>query len=280
MSELLELRQRIDHLAAADNERNKTEESLYQAEEKLRRFMKSSNDIFILLDAKFNVVEINKAATRYLPAGTERKDYIGKNILSLMPAIKESGRYQRYLEVLNTGKPLELDDVTVDPAFGDLRVSARIFKVGNGLGIMATDITELKLLESLKESEEFSSSLLDNAPYPILVAEANTAIKYANPALLKLTGYSLSELIGKKVPYPYWTEEATMRMVKNTERVLLDSVQKLELPMKKKNGKVFWIEATTKTITKNDKLSCYLSIWVDITKLKRGNKAPVKKIKK
>jgi PAS domain S-box-containing protein/excisionase family DNA binding protein len=271
MSELLELRQRIDHLAAADDGRKKTEESLYQAEEKLRRFMESSNDIFILLDAKFNVVEINKAATRYLPAGTERKDYIGKNILTLMPSIKESSRYQRYLEVLNTGKPLELNDVTVDPAFGDLRVSARVFKVGNGLGIMATDITELKLLESLKESEEFSSSLLDNAPYPILVAEANTAIKYVNPALLKLTGYSLSELIGKKVPYPYWTEEATHRMIKHTEEVLLDSVQKLELPMKKKNGKLFWIEVTTKTIMKNDKLSCYLSIWVDITKRKKAD---------
>jgi PAS domain S-box-containing protein/excisionase family DNA binding protein len=271
MSELLELRQRIDNLAKSDNERNKTEESLYQAEEKLRRIMESSNDIFIMLDAKFNVVEINKAATRYLPAGTERKDYIGKNILSLMPAIKESGRYQRYLEVLNTGKPLELNDVTVDPAFGDLRVSARVFKVGNGLGIMATDITELKLLESLKESEEFSSSLLDNAPYPILVAEANTAIKYVNPALLKLTGYSLSELIGKKVPYPYWTEEATHRMIQHTEQVLLDSVQKLELPMKKKNGKLFWIEVTTKTIMKNDQLSCYLSIWVDITKRKKAD---------
>ena len=270
MSELSELRQRIDHLAKSDNERNKTEESLYQAEEKLRRIMESSNDIFIMLDAKFNVIEINKAATRYLPAGTERKDYIGKNILSLMPAIKESGRYQRYLEVLNTGKLLELNDVTVDPAFGDLRVSARVFKVGNGLGIMATDITELKLMESLKESEEFSSSLLENAPYPILVAEANTAIKYVNPALLKLTGYSLSELIGKKVPYPYWTEEATRRMIQHTEQVLLDSVQKLELPMKKKNGKSFWIEVTTKTIMKNDKLSCYLSIWVDITKRKKA----------
>jgi PAS domain S-box-containing protein/excisionase family DNA binding protein len=271
MSELSELRQRIDHLAKSDKERNKTEESLYQAEEKLRRIMESSHDIFIMLDAKFNVIEINKAATRYLPAGTERKDYIDKNILSLMPAIKESGRYQLYLEVLNTGKPLELNDVTVDPAFGDLRVSARIFKVGNGLGILATDITDIKLLESLKESEEFSSSLLDNAPYPILVAEANTAIKYVNPALLKLTGYSLSELIGKKVPYPYWTEEATHRMIQHTEQVLLDSVQKLELPMKKKNGKLFWIEVTTKTIMKNDQLSCYLSIWVDITKRKKAD---------
>jgi len=126
MSELVDLRQRIDHLAKSDNARNKTEESLYQAEEKLRRFMESSNDIFLLLDANFNILEANKASTRYLPTGTSKKDYIGKNILSLMPLIKGSGRYEQYLEVLRTGKPLELNDVRIDPAFGDARVSARI----------------------------------------------------------------------------------------------------------------------------------------------------------
>jgi|GEM_PF-3065548 len=270
MSEILETRQRIDRMPKSGTERTKTEESLHQTEEKLRRIMESSNDIFILLDAKFNVIEINKAALRHLPAETKREDYIGKNILTLMPIIEESGRYKQYLEVLRTGEPLELTDIVTDPAFGGIRVSARIFKVGDGLGIMATDITELKVMESLKESEEFSSSLLDNAPYPILVAEANTAIKYVNPALLKLTGYPLSELIGKRVPYPYWTEEATSRMVQHTEQVLRDSVEKLELPMRKKNGKLFWVEVTTKTIMKNDRLSYYLSIWVDITKRKKA----------
>ena len=269
MSELVDLRQRIDHLAKSDNERNKTEEALYQTEEKLRHIMESSNDVFLLLDAKFNLLEANKAANRYLPAGTNKKDYIGKNILSFMPTIKTSGRYEQYLEVLRTGKPLELTDVALEPVFGNVRVSARIFKVGNGLGIMATDITELKLLEALKESEEFNSRLLDNAPYPILVADPTTAIKYVNPALEKLTGYNLSDLIGKKVPYPYWTEEATKRMIEHTEQALLDSVQKLELPMKRKNGKLFWVEVTTKTIMKNDKLSCYLSIWFDITQRKK-----------
>jgi PAS domain S-box-containing protein/excisionase family DNA binding protein len=273
MSELTDLRQRIDHLAKSDNARNKTEESLYQAEEKLRRIMESSNDIFLLLDANFNILEANKAAARYLPVGTSKKDYLGKNILSVMPIIKKSGRYEQYLEVLRTGKPVELNDVVIDPAFGEARFSVRIFKVGDGLGIMATDITELKLMEAVKESEEFSSNLLDNAPYPILVAEPNTAIKYANPALEKLTGYSLSELLGKKVPYPYWTEEATKRMIEHTGQALLDSVQKLELPMEKKSGKLFWVEVTTKIVMKNDKLSCYLSIWVDITKRKKADEA-------
>ncbi|MFA5055359.1 MAG: PAS domain S-box protein [Dehalococcoidia bacterium] len=273
MSELVDLRRRISSLANSGNERNRTEEKLYQTEEKLRRIMDSSNDIFILMDSELNIVEMNNTVTKYLPAGTVNKDYIGKNFLSIMPVMKASGRDKQLLEVLRTGKPMEINDIAVDPAFGDMRVSVRIFKVGNGLGLMATDITELKLLESLKESEEFSSSLIDNAPYPILVAEPNTAIKYVNPALLKLTGYSLADLIGKKVPYPYWTEEATKRMVQNTGQALMDSVQKLELPMKTKRGKLFWVEITTTIVMQNDKLSCYLSIWVDITQRKKAEEA-------
>ena len=273
MSELVDLRQRISVLAKSDNERNRTEEVLYQTQEKLRHIMDSSNDLFILLDTELNIVEMNKSVTRYLPAGTVNRDYIGKNFLSIMPVIKTSGRDKQLLEVLRTGKPLEINDVAVDPAFGDLRVSVRIFRVGNGLGIMATDVTELRLLESLKESEEFNSRLLDNAPYPILVAEPDTAIKYVNPALLKLTGYSLSDLIGKKVPYPYWTEEATKRMVQNTGQALQDSLQKLELPMKTKRGKLFWVEITTTTIQKDDKLSFCLSIWNDVTGRRKAQDA-------
>jgi PAS domain S-box-containing protein/excisionase family DNA binding protein len=273
MSEMVDLRQRIDRLTTTDTEHSNTEEALYHTEEKLQRIMDSSNDIFLLLDEDLNLVEMNKSATKYLPAGTGKEDYIGKNFLSIMPVVKASGRDKQYLEVLRTGKPLEINNVALDPAFGDIRVSMKVFKAGNGLGITATDITGLKLLESLKESEEFSSGLLDYSPYPILVAEPSTAIKYVNPALLKLTGYSLSELLGKKVPYPYWTEEATNKMVQHTGQALLDSVNKLELPMKTKRGKLFWVEVTTTIVRRDDKLSCYLSIWNDVTKRKKMEEA-------
>jgi len=50
--------------------------------------------------------------------------------------------------------------------------------------------------EALKESEEFSSSLLDNSHNPILVINSDTSVRYVNPALEKITRFSSSELIG------------------------------------------------------------------------------------
>jgi PAS domain-containing protein len=54
--------------------------------------------------------------------------------------------------------------------------------------------------QALRESEEFSSGLLTNAPNPILVINPDTSIGYVNPAMEKLTGFSKAELVGTKAP--------------------------------------------------------------------------------
>ena len=70
------------------------------------------------------------------------------------------------------------------------------------------EITERKRVEeALCESEEFSSSLLSNSPNPIIVVNPDTSVRYVNPALKKLTGFSSAEVIGRKAPYPWWTKE-------------------------------------------------------------------------
>ena len=61
-----------------------------------------------------------------------------------MPNTKETGRYDKYMEVIKTGKALALDDIVPHSKFGDIHLSMRAFKVGDGLGIIATDITKRK----------------------------------------------------------------------------------------------------------------------------------------
>ncbi|MGB2877646.1 MAG: PAS domain S-box protein, partial [Dehalococcoidales bacterium] len=72
----------------------------------------------------------------------------------------------------------------------------------------AREIKRVQAEEALKQSEEYSSTILNHSPNPILVANPDTSIRYVNPALEKLTGYSMVELVGQKAPYPWWTEEA------------------------------------------------------------------------
>jgi PAS domain S-box-containing protein len=131
------------------------------------------------------------------------------------------------------------------------------------------DITERKKAEeALKESEAFNSSLLDNAPNPILVVNPDSSIRYANPALLKLTGFNRDEIIGKKFPYPWWTPEFIAEARKAGR---LDTPQNVEdeVRFRKKNGEYFWVSASVRNVKNNESTWYLLGNWTDITESKQ-----------
>jgi|GEM_PF-503376 len=137
-------------------ERKRAEEALRESQERLSRFIDSATAQFALLDSELNYVEINKAALEFF--GLNKGDVIGKNTLDIVPDAKERGLYDRYMEVINTGEPLFVDDFVPHPGFGDLHLSIRAFKVGNGIGVLVTDITELKQMEEkLLRSERLAA---------------------------------------------------------------------------------------------------------------------------
>jgi PAS domain S-box-containing protein len=117
--------------------------------------------------------------------------------------------------------------------------------------------------EALRESLQFSSSLLGNSPHPILVINPDTSIQYANPALEKLTGFSSLGLGGCFPPYPWWTEK-TPQASAELEKAL-QSVEKLEKHFIRKNGEQFWVEITLTPVMRDGEVKYYLENWVDIT---------------
>jgi PAS domain S-box-containing protein len=130
-------------------DRKRAEEALRESEERLSRFMNSASDSFYLLDSNLNFLEINKKGLEII--GKKRDELIGKNITEIVPDIKKSGRYEKHLEVIRTGKTFEIDDFISHPIFGELHFILKSFKVGEGLGVIATDITERKKAEEEKE---------------------------------------------------------------------------------------------------------------------------------
>ena len=133
-----------------------------------------------------------------------------------------------------------------------------------------TNITERKQVEeALQKSEEFSSNLLNNSPNPIVVINSDLSVRYVNPALERMTRFPSRDLLGKKPPYPWWTEEIRHKFSKDLQEALRGRIGKREELFQKRDGERFWVEVTSAPVTHNDGSRYLLVNWTDITEQKR-----------
>jgi len=133
-----------------------------------------------------------------------------------------------------------------------------------------TDITERRRWEeALRQSEEFSSTLLRNAPYPLLVLNRDTSIKYVNPALEELSGFTMAELFGRKAPYPWWTKETWDKTSQDFSTAWRGGAIGKEELFQKKSGERFWVNINSAPVVVDNEHKYYLANWVDITERKQ-----------
>ncbi len=124
--------------------------------EKRFLFMKSATEGFSLFDRELRLVELNDATLELFLPGKTKEDVIGKHLFEITPDSKNQGVYEMWMEVLQTGNPLVTNDILAPPRFGtDLYMNVKVFKVGDGLGVIINDTTDMKRAElTLKNREE------------------------------------------------------------------------------------------------------------------------------
>lgn len=144
----------VEGILADISDLKKAEAALSESEERMLSFMNSASDSFYLLDAGLNFLEINRKGLEIM--GREREDVVGKNLADMVPDVKSSGRYDRHLDVIRTGEPYIVEDFVPHPVFGDMHFILKSFRVGSGLGVIASDISGRK-----KAEEKVQASLLE-----------------------------------------------------------------------------------------------------------------------
>ena len=173
-----------------DSTKKQTKEALIESEKRLRVFMDMAPDAFSLFDSELNLVKINKAGLKMFPAGAREKDVIGKNITELYPGIFETGRYDTYREVIKTGKSFFAEDIAPKPSFGMTGVAVTAFKIGDGLGLIVTNLTERKRLErALQKSEAEYRSTLEDLHVEEAPIDQGRGLSSSNRVIYGVTGY-------------------------------------------------------------------------------------------
>mgnify|MGYP001070808596 CR=1 FL=1 len=194
---LEEINSHSEHLRELVEERTK---KLQESQERLGKFIDAATDAFVLLDSGLDYIEANEAALRFIGLG--REHVIGKNLLEVEPEAQETGKYDRYLEVMRTGDSFHVEERVQHPKFGEMHLTVKVFKVGDGLGIITTDISEQKRMMELKG--QFMSAVTHELRTP----------------LVSIKGYVDFILAGELGPVPSKIEYSLQAVKRNTDRLL------------------------------------------------------------
>ncbi len=253
--------------------RKKVEKELKESEEKLRTFMNSATDAFIMWDSELNLIDISDVGIKdYFPEEILRDALIGKNITDIVPDIETSRVYPMFKSVLMTGEPVTIEHNYIRPSLGTRFISVKAFKVSEGLGMIVSDTTQQKLAEDkLKESERKYKQLFETSPYAIFLVSLDGSIIDCNPATELLFGYEKSELLNKKFKdLTYYPQKYQDGMIKCFKDVIMGKGHEpTELEIFKKDGMLAWI-LTHLNLVKLGSEYLVQAIVFDITENKRA----------
>jgi PAS domain S-box-containing protein len=257
-------------------ESKRAEEELRGSEERFRSIVENSQAGIMILDDAYRLVYVNDELCRL--SGYSREESIGQDFRKFLDDESKQLVAERYIR-RQRGEEVpvryEFNIVRKDGQKRRVETSSAVIKDSAGKTktlAQIMDITERKRAEeALKESQEFSSSLLENSPNPIAVMDLDTSMRYVNPAFEKLTGFTSAEITGKKVPYPFWPEEQREELTARLKKTIArGSGGRSERMFQRKNGEHFWVEMTSALVKHKGKPAYFLLNWLDITKRKQA----------
>ena len=236
----------------------------------LAHSIRSISECISITDNMDNIVFVNEAFLKTY--GYTEEELIGKNISIVRPQnTEEDKRFKNILpgtiqggwkgEVINRKK-----DGTLFPVYLSTSVIQDSDNKPIALIGVATDITEKKIAED--ELRKLSQAV-EQSPVSILITDPTGVIEYVNPKFCQVTGYTKTEVLGKN---PRLLQSGQIQKEKYEElwnTILDNKIWTGEMLNKKKNGELYWENASISPIL-NDKgvITHLISVTEDITEKK------------
>lgn len=201
-----EYRQMRDRAIAEAEERKRAAEALRESEERFRTSVENMLDCFGIYQSirnqqgqiiDFRVEYVNEAACLINQMTQEQQ--MGRRLCEILPGHMESGLFDEYCQVVETGQSLVKDSLIYKDVFEQQRLAKafdiRAAKWGDGFVATWRDITDRKQTEdALRESEERLQMALEGSGSGLWDWNIVTSQDYFSPLWLKMLGYEVDEL--------------------------------------------------------------------------------------
>jgi PAS domain S-box-containing protein len=267
------------HIIVALNditERKQAETALRESEEKFSKAFKQIPDSIVIVRVSDRaIIDVNDTFIR--DSGYTREEALGLDGMELGFWRNEEDR-NKIWHLLRTEGRVHNEEFYFRLKTREMyaRVSAELVNIGGEACVMFTshDITEKKQAEmALRESQEYNASLLENSPNQVVVINPDSSIQYVNPQFEKVNGWTAEEVIGVKIPYPWWPEELSEEFTAGFRQAFEVESGQGEVITQRKNGERYWLEMHWSSIKDNGELKYLLCNSIDVTERKQAEEA-------
>ena len=286
IKELVELRQRVAELEAADTERKRAEEALRESEQWFSTTLRSIGDAVIATDAQGLVTLMNPVAEDL--TGWDEAVAVGKPLEGVFDIINEQTGERAenpVARVLREGVVVGLANHTVLIAKDGMKRpiadsgAPMIDDAGNIIGTVMVfrDITERKRAEeALAHERDLLQALMDNIPDTIYFKDTTSRFTRINRAQAQVLGVSDPEETIGKADFDFFAPEhaqdayADEQEIVKSGRPLIGKVERI----RRANGQFRWVSATKVPIVDDEgRVTGIVGISRDITERKQAEEA-------
>jgi len=280
ISELEELRQRVDELEESAVSDEQAKEALQALQIQYRTTLDSLGDPIHVVDTNLRIILFNRAFEQWNNELGLQSDVIGKNIFEVFRFLPESVR-EEYHRVFESGRILVTEESTQVGSREIITQTRKIPIYVNGrvsrIATVIRDITEnLRAEEKLRESEARFRETLDLLPTVVVEFDTKGVATYVNKCAYEMLGYNPADMDLKKgfrITQLLSPEEQEKHADRLSILVEGGKVPPVEYRLLRKDGSIMHALVTSSPIHEDGKLVGIRSTATDITKRKLAEDA-------
>lgn len=189
---------------------------------------------FVYTEANFAACEYNK---------TPREALIGSSLLALLPGHLETGLLRMYVDVVETGEPLVLNDFSYDQELRGGEQSyydIRAVRVGDGFSATWRDVSDrFRAAREVAASEERYRLLAENMSDFVVLTNAEGVIEWLSPSVERRLGWSSAELVGRSTADVVHPDDVAV-LLDMRSRVAAGETASVRLRIRRSDDSYYW----------------------------------------
>jgi PAS domain S-box-containing protein len=208
------------------------------------RYKAVRDDTGQVVDLEFD--DANPVACAYFEM--DYAELIGARLLDLFPGHLETGLFEKYRQVVETGEPLVMDDFDYVQELmnAERRYDIRAARVGEGLSVVWRDVTDRHAAaRRLAESEEHHRLVAENVSDVAMAFSSGRRFDWVSGSVAQVMGWQPSDLLGHLIDEFVHPDDLAQhgQVIADAATV---SVMNVEFRFRRRDGTYRWVACRTR----------------------------------